>query len=80
MAKEIQPKKKIVVPTEMPAHLESGYVKAAAKTVVVENKEHRLTIDISNEIFDLMDKHRKDTGQSYKGLITFLLKKHFAEK
>ena len=80
MAKEIQPKKKIVTPTEMPTHLESGYMKAAAKTVVVENKEHRLTIDISNDLFSLMDEHRKDTGQSYKGLITFLLKKHFAEK
>jgi hypothetical protein len=81
MAKEIQPKKKIIVPSEMPAHLESGYIKAAAKTsVVAENKEHRLTIDISNELFSLMDEHRKDTGQSYKGLITFLLKKHFAEK
>jgi hypothetical protein len=80
MAKEIQPKKKIVAVTEMPSHLESGYMKAAAKPIVVENKEHRLTIDISNDLFDMMEEHRKDTGQSYKGLVTFLLKNFFKDK
>ncbi len=81
MAKEIQPKKKIVIAT--PSNLESGYMKAASKTVAAptsEEKEHRLTIDISNELFKLMDEHRKDTGQSYKGLITLLLKNYFKEK
>jgi hypothetical protein len=81
MAREIQPKKKIVVANDTTPNLESGYMKAAAKTTtVVENKEHRLTIDISSDLFDQMDEHRKDTGQSYKGLVTFLLKKFFAEK
>jgi hypothetical protein len=78
MAKEIQPKKKIV--TETPSNLESGYMRAASKTVVVESKEHRLTIDLSNELFTQMDEHRKETGQSYKGLITLLLKNFFKEK
>ena len=87
MAKEIQPKKKIVVPptneSEATTNLENGYIKAAAKTVEKAPevaKEHRLTIDIPSELFDLMDEHRKDIGQSYKGLVISLLKKYFAEK
>jgi hypothetical protein len=100
MAKEIQPKKKIM-PISV-ENLEDGYLKAMtqkaqpiiekvaepiapsppiAEPVALQQvaipKEHRLTIDISNEIFTLMDEHRKETGQSYKGLITYLLKQHF---
>lgn len=78
MAKEIQPKKKIAVTEEVTSNLESGYMKAASKTV--ETKEHRLTIDIPSGLFDQMDEHRKETGQSYKGLVISLLKKFFAEK
>ena len=87
MAKEIQPKKKAVVTpsveNENTTNLESGYMKAASKPsakAASESKEHRLTIDIPSELFDLMEEHRKDIGQSYKGLVISLLKKFFAEK
>lgn len=76
MAKDLQPKKKIV-PTNTQS-LESGYMKASAEVKGDEIREHRLTIDIPNDLFDKMDSHRKETGQSYKGLVISLLKKHFS--
>ena len=87
MARDIAPRKKVVVTppleSEDTTNLESGYVKAASKSnlkTAAESKEHRLTIDIPSELFDLMEEHRKDIGQSYKGLVISLLRKFFVEK
>ena len=55
--------------------------KMEKNNIVVTKREgvNRVTLDIPNDIFEKIEKHKVDTGQTMKFMMVSLLKKFFAE-
>ena len=52
----------------------------APKPLIKRDGKTRLTIDIPDNLYQLLEKHKEEHGQNYTFIIVSLLKKHFQTK
>lgn len=54
--------------------------KTIAKVPVKREGKTRLTIDVPDNLYELLEKHKEENGQNFTFIIVSLLKKHFQTK